>query len=59
MIKGWLADAAFTKDLISRHPIGRIADPEEMAEAVLFLCSAGASFITGHVLAIDGGMTAH
>jgi hypothetical protein len=30
-----------------------------MSEAVLFLCSPGASFITGHMLLIDGGLTAH
>lgn len=59
MIAGWLTDAAFTKALISRHAIGRLAEPEEMSEAVLFLCSPGASFVTGHVLVIDGGMTAH
>lgn len=59
MISGWLADAAFMQELMGRHAIGRLAEPEEMSEAVLFLCSPGASFITGHVLVIDGGLTAH
>lgn len=59
MIAGWLSDAAFTKELTARHAIGRIAEPEEMSEAVLFLCSPGASFITGHVLLVDGGLTIH
>jgi NAD(P)-dependent dehydrogenase (short-subunit alcohol dehydrogenase family) len=40
------------------HPIGRAARPEEIAEAVLFLCSERASFITGHELLVDGGFTA-
>lgn len=40
------------------HPMGRPGQPEEIAEAVVFLCSDGASFITGNVMMIDGGMTA-
>lgn len=37
------------------HPIGRIGEPEEVAEAVIWLCSDAASFTTGHALAVDGG----
>ncbi len=44
--------------MISLHPIGRIGQPEEVASAVLYLCSDGASFITGQTLPIDGGFTA-
>jgi NAD(P)-dependent dehydrogenase (short-subunit alcohol dehydrogenase family) len=40
------------------HPIGRIGEPEEVANAVVFLCSDKASFITGHTLAVDGGLMA-
>jgi NAD(P)-dependent dehydrogenase (short-subunit alcohol dehydrogenase family) len=40
------------------HPIGQEAQPEEIAEAVLYLCSDRASFITGHELLVDGGFTA-
>lgn len=40
------------------HPIGRVAQPEEIAEAVLYLCSDRASFVTGHELLVDGGFTA-
>lgn len=38
-------------------PMHRLSEPEEVAEAVIWLCSDGASFITGHVMPIDGGMT--
>lgn len=38
-------------------PIGRLGRPEEIADAVLFLCSPRASLITGTSLAVDGGMT--
>ncbi|NES05645.1 MAG: SDR family oxidoreductase, partial [Okeania sp. SIO2F4] len=39
------------------HPIGRFGQPEEIANAVVWLCSDAASFITGHSLTIDGGYT--
>jgi len=41
-----------------KHPIGRIAQPEEVAKAILFLASDDAGFITGTALAVDGGLTA-
>jgi len=47
-------EAAFLKDSASR-PLGRIARPEEIASAVLFLASEAASFITGAILPVDGG----
>jgi hypothetical protein len=40
------------------HLLGRVGEPEEVAEAVLFLCSSHASFITGTDLAVDGGYSA-
>jgi NAD(P)-dependent dehydrogenase (short-subunit alcohol dehydrogenase family) len=46
------------EDLIALHPIGRIGRVEEVAEAVLWLCSNKASFVTGHSLIVDGGFTA-
>jgi NAD(P)-dependent dehydrogenase (short-subunit alcohol dehydrogenase family) len=42
---------------LSIIPMRRMAEPEEIAEAVIWLCSDAASFITGHVMPIDGGMT--
>jgi len=44
--------------LAAMHPIGRMGEPEEIAEAVIWLCSPAASFVTGHPLAIDGGLLA-
>jgi NAD(P)-dependent dehydrogenase (short-subunit alcohol dehydrogenase family) len=41
--------------LLAKHPIGRFGRPEEVAAAVLYLCSPGAAFITGVALPIDGG----
>jgi NAD(P)-dependent dehydrogenase (short-subunit alcohol dehydrogenase family) len=41
-----------------KHPLGRIASPEEVAQAILFLASEDASFITGAALPVDGGITA-
>ena len=42
--------------LTSMHPIGRIADPEEIANAVVWLLSEKASFVLGHTLIVDGGV---
>ncbi|MCZ6671823.1 MAG: SDR family oxidoreductase [Verrucomicrobia bacterium] len=44
--------------LESLHPIGRIGEPEEIAGAVLWLCSEEASFMLGQSITVDGGFTA-
>ena len=47
------------KEFMRDQPIGRLGRPEEIAAAVLWLCSDGASFVIGHALAVDGRFTAH
>jgi NAD(P)-dependent dehydrogenase (short-subunit alcohol dehydrogenase family) len=47
------------KAMAALHPIGRIGAPDEVAEAVVWLCSPRSSFVTGHDLLVDGGFTAH
>lgn len=44
--------------IVARHPIGRMGTPEEIAEAVVWLCSDAASFVTGHTMTVDGGYVA-
>lgn len=44
--------------LAQSEPLGRLGRPEEVAEAVLWLCSDAASFVTGHTLTVDGGLYA-
>ena len=63
-----LIDTQIARDVVNRNeqayqdiakhvPIGRAGRPEEIASAVLWLCSPGASYVVGHALTVDGGMT--
>lgn len=47
-----------TADRLRRHPLGRLGTPDDVAHAVVYLASDEASWVTGSVLAIDGGYTA-
>jgi NAD(P)-dependent dehydrogenase (short-subunit alcohol dehydrogenase family) len=53
-----VADPEMRKLIDSMTPMGRMGQAEEVAEAVVWLCSDAASFVTGHPLVIDGGATA-
>ena len=58
MVEDWIGgDPAQEAMVAGLHPIGRIAEPEEIAEAAIWLCSDAASFMIGHALAVDGGYT--
>jgi NAD(P)-dependent dehydrogenase (short-subunit alcohol dehydrogenase family) len=51
-------DPAHDAQIAAANPLNRLGQPEEVASAVLWLCSAAAAFVTGHTLVVDGGETA-
>jgi NAD(P)-dependent dehydrogenase (short-subunit alcohol dehydrogenase family) len=55
---GILADPELREQIVNLHPVKRLGTPEEVAKAVLWLCSDAASFVTGHALLVDGGYVA-
>ena len=54
-----MKDASLMQEWSKEYPIGRFGKPEDVASACLFLASDESSFITGTVLPVDGGFTAH
>jgi NAD(P)-dependent dehydrogenase (short-subunit alcohol dehydrogenase family) len=53
---GFAGEEAKLERLHAYHPVGRIANPEEIAELAVFLCSGSASFIHGECVSISGGI---
>jgi NAD(P)-dependent dehydrogenase (short-subunit alcohol dehydrogenase family) len=53
-----LSDPERQAQIVARHPLGRVGTPGEIAEAVVWLCSDAASFVTGHTMTVDGGYVA-
>ncbi len=54
----WLANPATREAILARIPLGRVAEPADVVGPVLFFCSPAASFVTGQILYVDGGLTA-
>jgi NAD(P)-dependent dehydrogenase (short-subunit alcohol dehydrogenase family) len=57
MLAEWMKDPQVAAAVMSSQPIGRLASADEMAGAALFLASEDASFMVGHALVVDGGLT--
>ena len=53
-----LADPAFKAGIVGRIPLGRVGETRDLIGPAIFLVSDAASFVTGHILSIDGGLTA-
>jgi NAD(P)-dependent dehydrogenase (short-subunit alcohol dehydrogenase family) len=48
----------FKAPFLAQHPIGRAGAPQEVAEAVVWLCSDAASYVSGHAMPVDGAYVA-
>lgn len=55
--KHWEQNPELHSFFVDQYPVGRTGVPDDIANAVRFLCSDEASFITGHALVVDGGLT--
>ncbi|HEX8167278.1 MAG TPA: SDR family NAD(P)-dependent oxidoreductase [Beijerinckiaceae bacterium] len=58
LVEPLMADPVMAKALIDATPLGRLVEPEEVADAIVFLASDAAAMITGHTLPVDGGWLA-
>ena len=58
-IKQYIADKpGWIEGFVEQEPVGRLGESGEIAEAVAGLCSDAASFVTGHIMPVDGGFVA-
>lgn len=57
-VAAMLSDQKFYEALVARIPLGRIAEPQDVANAVVFFASPASDFVTGQTLYLDGGITA-
>jgi len=51
-------NSAMHEQLVASHPLGRIAEPEEVADAIMYLATTKSSYVTGVALPVDGGYLA-
>ena len=47
----------YLKEIVERTPAGHIGKPEDIANAVLFLCNSSAEYVYGHIFVVDGGLS--
>ena len=59
MTRATLTDPERLAKALEKEPLGRYAEPEEIAASVLWLCSEASSFVTGQAIAVDGGWSTH
>ncbi|HAK75625.1 MAG TPA: tropinone reductase, partial [Runella sp.] len=54
-----LSNPEALSDILRRTPMQRVGQPEEVANAIVFLCLPAASYISGQIIAVDGGFTVY
>jgi NAD(P)-dependent dehydrogenase (short-subunit alcohol dehydrogenase family) len=57
MMAEWMSDPKIAAQVMAAQPNGRMAAPEELAAVALFLASDAASFVVGHAMVADGGLS--
>lgn len=57
LVEGLLQNRKYLRQILKRTPLGRVAEPEEVATVVAFLCMPASSYITGQCITVDGGFT--